>query len=449
MSLPWNRDTATGLLQRTGFGATTAEVDRAVADGRDRTIDRLLSWETISTAPLDAVLAPYGFNFTNVEDNSYEQYVALRQWWMLRMMHSPRQLEEKLTLFWHMHFATSSDKVDILALLYQQNQIFRTKGGGRFGDLLLAVSRDPAMLIWLDNDTNVKESPNENFAREVMELFTMGIGHYTQTDVTEAARAFTGWTFHPDNYQYVFDASVHDEGTKQLLGRSGNLTGEDAISIIAARAETASYMTRKLARFFLGNDPSPPLSAQLESTFTSSGGDIKQIVRTILRSEDCDASIAGRSLIKSPVEMVVSAMRMLGVSSTAEYLSEYASLSGQSLFAPPNVSGWKTGLNWFNTGSYLARMNFGNDLASSREDDAMFRWNPNALFGGASATPAQLIDAAAAKLAMRSPSGALRSGLLDYLRPAGDPLPWNDQTADEYGRGIVHLLLASPEFQLQ
>jgi uncharacterized protein (DUF1800 family) len=173
MAVPWTREVAARFIQKLGFGPTPDQLTQAVREGRAATTDRFLSDDTIPTTTLDNKLASYRFDFTTLDPNRYELVVGLQRWWYLRMIYSPRQFEEKLTLFWHMHFATSAVKVAFAPLLYAQNQIFRTLGRGRFGDLLLSASKDPAMLVWLDNDTNVKDHPNENFAREVMELFTM------------------------------------------------------------------------------------------------------------------------------------------------------------------------------------------------------------------------------------------------------------------------------------
>src|SRR5262249_43799348 len=182
MTQIWDRKRAAHLYRRAGFGGLAEELDFAVSEGRERAVSRLVDYGAISTADLDAYLSLYGFDLDGYNDVPYDRFLNLLRWWYFRMQLTPRPLEEKMTLFWHGHFATSIQKVGVPQLMYAQNQIFRTQGMGKFGDLLLAVSRDPAMLLWLDNASNVKTAPNENFAREVMELFTMGVGHYTQQD---------------------------------------------------------------------------------------------------------------------------------------------------------------------------------------------------------------------------------------------------------------------------
>jgi uncharacterized protein (DUF1800 family) len=377
----------------------------------------------------------------------------LQRWWYLRMVYSPRQFEEKLTLFWHMHFATSAVKVDLAPLLYAQNQIFRNLGRGRFADLLLNVSKDPAMLVWLDNDTNVKDHPNENFAREVMELFTMGINRYTQKDVTEAARAFTGWTVNPDTYSFVFEPGAHDDGFKTLLGRTGNLTAEDAIAILAARNETIDFVSRKLARFFLGSDPSPALADRMRSAWLATQGRIKDVVSEIVTSDDMDRSLATPQHVKTPTEFIVGAIRAIGTDTDASSLPDMGYMGGQGLFLPPNVAGWPGGLRWINTGSYLARMNFANMLTASRvaPDAADFAWNTPLVFGSMRVSTADdLLGQTADRLGMAPPSGPTRAAFLAFIaKSAGSPFQWSSEVADRTGRGLLHLLLSSPEYQLQ
>jgi uncharacterized protein (DUF1800 family) len=352
-----------------------------------------------------------------------------------------------------MHFATSAVKVPLAPLLYAQNQIFRSLGRGRFADLLLAVSKDPAMLVWLDNDTNVKDHPNENFAREVMELFTVGINQYTQLDVTEAARAFTGWTLNPDTYAFVFDGVAHDEGRKTLLGNSGNLTGEDAIAILATRNETIDFVSRKLARFFLGFDPSPALAGRMRSTWLATQGRIKEVVREIVTSDDMDRSLASPQQVKTPSEFLVGAIRAIGTDTDATLLPDFGYVAGQGLFLPPNVAGWPGGLRWINTGSYLVRMNFADLLTISRRapDAADFAWDTSLVFGSMRISSADdLLDQTAARLGMEVPSGPTRTALLAFImQSAGAPFQWSPEVADRTGRGLLHLLLSSPEYQLQ
>jgi uncharacterized protein (DUF1800 family) len=449
----WTRETATRFFQKAGFGPAPGDVDRALAEGAEATIQRLLNDDRLPTSELDARLASYHFDFTTLDGMNYDLFVGLQRWWYLRMLYSPRQLEEKLTLFWHMHFATSYEKVDLAPLLYAQNNIFRRLGRGLFGDLLLNVSKDPAMLVWLDNDTNVREHPNENFAREVMELFTLGIGHYSQRDVTEAARAFTGWTFNPDTYAFYFDTASHDEGTKTVLGTTGSLRGEDVVALLAARSETAEFLAAKLARFFVGLTPSPALIATLRNAYLSSGGSIRMMLDALFHSEDFLLSLTVPRQVKTPTELMIGALRALGVQTDATPIPDFGFLAGQAVYLPPNVAGWKGGLRWINTGSYLVRMNLANELASSRPGNpgASLPWDPALFFTGATIRSADdLIDTTADRLGMPRPVSSPRQALLTFVAGAtAVPFTWNRETADRAGRGLVHLLLASPAAQLQ
>ena len=463
-SLSWNRPRAAHLYRRAGFGGLPEELDLAVASGREATVDRLVNFEQVSTAPLDAVLSQFDFDLESYyqpgSDPRGQQFGRLYFWWVLRMIHTPRPLEEKMTLFWHGHFTTSNAKIDSPVLLYRQNQLYRAQGMGRFGEFLVAASTEPAMLEWLDNAANVKDAPNENFARELMELFTMGRGHYTQKDVTEAARALTGWTFTGDrdvDFQFIFEPSIHDDGVKEFLGTQGNYTGDDICAILAARPETASFVTRKIAGFFLGHDPSPPLARRLTDVYFASQGEVRQIVREILLSDDFDESADQADMIKSPTEFLVGAVRSVGAldavgaggdlgATSAQLVAEMGPGLGQFLFQPPNVAGWKGGRDWINTGSYLLRSFSAARLAWGDYTD---RWDLDLFLAGQSFdTPDAFIDFLAERLNMALPPAALRQALRDYMTKSGTYI-WNSISPHQFGRAALHMLMSSPEYQLQ
>ena len=457
----WDRSRAAHLYRRAGFGGTSEELDRAVSLGREGAVSYLVDYDRISTAELDAYLDLFGFDLDKWADDGLlrnQKGGFLPRWWFLRMQHGPRPLQEKMTLFWHNHFATSMNKVFFPELMYAQNQIFRNLGMGRFGDLLLEVSRDPAMLVWLDNEVNVKGSPNENFAREVMELFTMGHGNYTQLDVTESARAFTGWTINrQQQFRFYYDPYTHDDGIKLFLGRYGNFKPEDIIGILAQRTETAVFISLKLARLFLGGDPSPALAQALQDLFVSSGGNIREIVRAILLSDDFDQTADAPDMIKSPIELVVGAYRSLGAESDAADFQIYSNGMGQVPFFPPNVAGWKGGRTWIQTQAYINRISFAYATLheSDRQGDvaanANFRWDIGRFFEGKSfANADELIDYLVDRLGMVSPSETLREALRGFLA-ADDPFAWTPDLFDyDYlGRNALYLLMSSPEYQLQ
>jgi uncharacterized protein (DUF1800 family) len=450
----WDRRRASHLYRRAGFGATAAELDLAVSAGRHASVARLVDFEDIPTTELDKLLASPDFDFSSEadDDHPYDQFLALRRWWFLRLIYTPRPLEEKITLFWHGHFATSIDKVGYNVLMYRQNQIFRSLGMSKFKDLLHAVSRDPAMLIWLDNDTNVKDAPNENFAREVMELFTLGRGNYTQKDVTEAARAFTGWTIDGDTLQFTFDTDSHDDGVKSFLGHSGKFTGDDICAILADRPEAAAFIGDRLSRFFLGQPPRTALALRLHDVYFATGGQIRELVRAILLSDDFGEAADHSDEFKSPMEFLVGGLRSLSSQTDASSLGDYAALAGQAMYEPPNVAGWKAGASWINTGTYFVRMNFANALSSARTDgDGYgFTWNTNTFFEGRHfVTPDGLINFVADRLNMPRVSDPLRAALKTYLAAGGVAFSWSADFADQRGRGLLHLMMASPDYQLQ
>ena len=310
------------------------------------------------------------------------------------------------------------------------------------------------MLIWLDNASNVKDAPNENFAREVMELFTMGVGNYGQADVTEAARAFTGWTIDAENRnRYVFDPSVHDDGLKVFLGTVGYYRGEDIIHILSQRPATAAFLTAKLARFFLGRDPSAALWQRLQDVYASTSGILREVVRAILLSDDFDRTSQAPDMIKSPVEFIIGASRALGFEydqdwGYAFYLME---IMGMALFRPPNVGGWKGGTAWARTDAYLFRMTFGfRYLAYPSPWGEYSNWNFSRFFEGRDfQTADELIDFVADRLNLVEVSDVLRDALHLYLEPEGQPFAWTTTSHDGPGRGAAYLLLVSPECQLQ
>jgi uncharacterized protein (DUF1800 family) len=268
-------------------------------------------------------------------------------------------LTEKMTLFWHNHFVSAEQKVREPALMYRQNQLLRRYAIGDFGTLLHEVARDPAMVIYLDSASNRKGQPNENFAREVMELFTLGEGHYTEQDIKEAARAFTGWSIDPDTGQFVFRRFQHDDGQKTVLGRSGNLNGDDVLDILLAQPRTAEHVVEKLWREFVSPTPDAAQVKRVAGAFRDSRYDTRVALRALLTSDAFYAPENRASLVKSPVDLVVGTLRQFRFS-TGEMLPFAFTLAqlGQNLFAPPNVKGWPGGEAWINSTTLLARKQF-------------------------------------------------------------------------------------------
>jgi uncharacterized protein (DUF1800 family) len=377
------------LLRRAGFGASPAEREEYLALGFEASVDRLLHPETI---PDDGAL-DREFDALVADAELQKGMTTLR--WLYRMTHSPRPLEEKLAFFWHDHFATSVEKVKSEAQMWRQYELFRSRGLGRFEELTVEVARDPAMLFWLDNWQSHKEAPNENFGRELLELFTLGIGNYSEADVKAASRAFTGWTLDVwgeraqqgetaanedlteeerqalkkmmmmelrDNAAFLFWPVWHDESEKTFLGQTGNWNGEDIVRIATGDPACARFVAGKLFAFFVWDQPDKATVAPYAAVFTETGGDIRETLRAIFLSADFVSDRAYRAKVKSPVEFVVGAMRGLGGWLGARQLLGVLQSMGQVPFAPPHVGGWPSGLAWAGPSAAFARVNLINAL---------------------------------------------------------------------------------------
>ena len=287
-----------------------------------------------------------------------ENLSDLRYRWIQRMAFGPRPLQEKLTLFWHGHFATSGQKVKNATAMWQQNEIFRRYGSGNWLVLLTAVSKDPAMMFWLDQAQSRKQHPNENFAREVMELFTLGEGYYTEKDITEAARAYTGWSIEPVTLKYIWRPNMHDYSPKTIFGRTGNYTGDDVLKMIVAQPQAARFITKKLWTFFGAENPPDQLMDSLATVFRTGGNFFKPVLRAMFTCEDFYSPAVMRQQVKSPVQWLISTVRTLERElPPAQYCSNILRQLGQDLLMPPNVKGWDGGLSWITTNNLLLRYN--------------------------------------------------------------------------------------------
>jgi hypothetical protein len=359
----WDLKWAAHLYRRAAFGASPAELKEAVDKGYPATLDLLLNGKPDADSLTKAIVAVGKSAATR--NNAFE----LRSWWLYCMMNSAQPLLEKMTLFWHNHFATSIAKIQNASLMFAQNALLREHALKKFGPFLQAMSKDVAMIKWLDNDSNLKNHPNENYAREVMELFSLGVGNYTETDVREAARAFTGW--HTNGVQFDYNTQFHDDGEKTVLGAKGAWNGEDVLETLLKQPCCAEFLSRKLYRYFVSEKENPPaaLIAPLAERLRKNDYDIGDLVRTILSSCHFFSGYAFRQKIKSPVEFVLGAVRSIVAEVgkeeevvKPEYLVAKTEVMGQQLFAPPNVKGWPGGQSWLNTSTVLARVNFGQAL---------------------------------------------------------------------------------------
>jgi uncharacterized protein (DUF1800 family) len=367
------------LMKRAGFGADREELERRCQIGYEETVEELLDPKNSDIPAFDP-------------DTLYRHHPAMENpggnplngqaEWMYRIINTPRPLEEKMALFWHHVFATGNSKVDHCAVVMKQVDLFRSFGLGSYKDLLLMVSKDPAMIFWLDNNQNHKDAPNENWGRELLELFSMGQGNYTELDVKETARAFTGWTIEPSlprmpfqrylwNFMYLEED--HDNGEKIFLGYRGNFNGEDIIDIICRQPATARFIARHLYNFFVEDEvqvPSwldiPPkdnvaINILSEALFNS-GYDIQKTLRVLFNSAFFKNPKIWNSKVKSPAELVASTMRLIDAHRSPRpgigVIGLEPGYQGQALLDPPSVEGWHTGKEWIDSGALLRRINF-------------------------------------------------------------------------------------------
>jgi uncharacterized protein (DUF1800 family) len=372
-------DDARHLLNRTSFAAQPKEINDYTKLTRAQAVDRLLA-ETRRQA---AYPAP---EWAKTYERAYrpemtpeqrkevqrreqvERALELRAWWTAEMLSTPTPLTEKMTLFWHNHFATSQAKVRIASLMYRQNVLLRQHALGNFAVMLRDVSKDPAMLIYLDTAQNKKGAANENFAREVMELFTLGEGNYTEQDVKEVARALTGWSVDQDVGEFRFRRAQHDDGVKTIFGESGKFTGDDVVTLLLKRPQTSEFIVGKLWREFVAPEINGAEVKRIARVFRDANYEIKPMLRELLLSEDFWSAKNRAVLVKSPVDLVVGSLRQFQfeVEDPAPFAVIMRQL-GQDLFGPPNVKGWPGGEAWLNTTTLLARKGFANRLFRADE----------------------------------------------------------------------------------
>lgn len=342
------------LLRRTAFGYRVSEWKYWADLGEHRALDALVDYEStpdhIPHLPTDsygALVAP--------QDTD-----ALKRYWLFRFCETKRPLEETMTLFWHGHFATSDYKVQNPSMEYRQHQLFRKHAMGNFRELMGAIATDPAMLVWLDGNNSTKKAPNENFSRELLELFSMGVdGGYTEKDVKEGAKAFTGWSYDDDRAKLTFHPDRYNPEKKEYLGHSGPIDIEQTLDIVAAHPSTAKFISRKLFEYFVHDDPSKEEMDRLCKIYFDTHYSIRELVRGVLTTPSFYSKKALYSRIKMPVQFTVMTVKTLDVPyKWMNDMQSYADTMGQQLYNPPNVKGWKMGASWINTNTMTARLNF-------------------------------------------------------------------------------------------
>jgi len=415
-------------------------LNQFTAMGVSATVDYLVDFEKIDDSALENRLSGINLNLDNLVD--------LQRWWFLRMIYTKRPLQEKMVLFWHGLLTSGYSKVGRGPYMYAQNQTLRKLCVGRYSDLLKAIARDPAMLIWLDSQINKKAAPNENFARELMELFTMGVGNYGEGDVRESARAFTGWLI--SQGVFYFNFNQHDVGSKFFLGSNGNFDGDDIIDIILKQPVTAEFISHKLFSFFAYDNPSPEVVSRLANSLRESNYNIKEVVRQILTSPEFYSVKAYRAKIKSPAELVAATIRTLNIETDAAGLPGFGDRMGQSLFNPFDVQGWPGGAVWLNSNTLLQRLNFANTVSIARSGN--FQFNPLETTRRLSLSAADKVINHFTDLLL---DGNVSDEEISILKAFGSALDipgglssGTSPAIDERLRSLIYLILALPDYQL-
>jgi uncharacterized protein (DUF1800 family) len=427
---PWDLSRVVHLHRRAGFAATWGEIRRDLKDGPKASVERLLA----GTA---SAHAPDGFAAT--ADLLADAAVAasdlgrLKAWWLYRVLFGPDPLGEKLTLLWHNHFATSNAKVRDAGAMRRQNDVFRRLARAPFADLLNAAVRDPALLAYLDAPANRKGHPNENLARELMELFTLGVGHYTEADVKEAARALTGWTV--EDGAFAEAAGRHDDGDKTLLGKTGKWTGSDLVGLLLAHPATGRRLAWRLCDAFFGEKAVPPEAVRLlGDEMRRRNLDVGWAVGAILRSKLFFAAANVRTRVLAPVEFVAGAARALELFDpppSTLALADWCGRLGQDLFEPPNVGGWPGGRSWIDPRAMIGRANFAHALLEGPGVGRSAAFDPAAL---------------ARKHGTAEEEAGVFCARLLYGSEPDDA--WRRRLAAARGRDGVALLLTAPEGQV-
>ena len=446
---PWDIKKVGHLYRRAGFGATHSELLQGVKDGHEKTIAKLLNG---SAADPD-------FDRTSEFMASERSMpagtagVQLAAWWLDRMIRSPHPLREKIALFWHNHFATSIAKVANARYMLGQYRLVYTHALGSFRELLREMSFDPAMLIWLDAKESKKGKPNENYARELMELFSLGIGHYTERDIREAAKAFTGYDVKYG--KMTFTEKEHDGSSKSVLGKSGDFKGADIVEICLAQAACPRFLTRKLYAYLV-SDTDVPTAEELEplaQMYKASGYDTGKLVETILRSNRFFSSAVYRTKVKAPVDFAVGIVRGLEGNVGPLNLANAMASLGQVLFAPPSVKGWDGGAAWLNAQTLLFRQNLALSLTSTEDTRFGRRCDPVVVLAKhGKASDADAVSFFLDVFLQGDVAPDARTKLLDYLaksKTAKYPPFWSAEEVQQHRmRTVAHLTLTLPEFQL-
>lgn len=431
---------AAHLLRRAGFSGTPQEVQRYAAMRAGDAAGTLLALPSPhSVAPPPEALV----NGPLARHQVRESLSALQLWWLNRMLATPAPLQEKMTLYFHGHF-TSRATGRFPRITYNQNALFRDYATGNLRELTRAVSKDAAMLVFLDGANNVAEHPNENYARELMELFTLGVDNYTEEDVRESARAWTGWRVDRRGDRVFFNPRLHDDGRKIFLGRTGDFTGDDIVDIIFDHAQCSRFFATSLLNFFVYNDPEPELVDRVAELIHRHNYELAPVLGTLFASNVFYSRRAYRALVKSPVEFVVGTYKTLGLSAVNESALAALQQMGQQLFFPPSVAGWPGGQNWLTSSTMIARQNFLTRLLGS-QTLAASSW-----LHGLPLAPANAAQMLGDRLLQGDVAPASLFELEGYLSGTGSEAlaSLSVENYDQRVSGAVYLTMATPAYQL-
>ena len=488
----WNRQTAAHLLNRAAFGGTPKEIEAAYKKGLAGAVESLVDvdpdgarvppplWahpRNIRAERMEIKSArDQGQNFRakarEIRIMEGEDLLDLRRWWLDRMISSPAPLLEKMVLFWHGHFATSAQKVRDAYWMWRQNETLRRNALGNFATLVKEISRDPAMMIYLDLQQSRSEHPNENWARELMELFTVGIGNYTEDDVRSAARAFTGYRINFTTQQFRFAPMQQDSGSKTFMGHTGALNGDDVIDVLIQKKACAQFIGKKLWRFLVEDEPSQEIVDVVSSRIRAHNFEMRPLLREVFSSAEFYSDRVRGAQIKSPVQYIVQTTKLLETGLPSPMVAQNAMRQmGQILFAPPNVKGWDGGKAWIATSTLLFRYNLANYLINGdsmlpaaatgrtkptdpgfrravqqqqlaeqtkREPIEVSKLVPDEL----RSRPEELVDLLSTRLFQTRPSKKTTDTFVEFLNAR------RPDTSDATMRELLHLMMSTPQFQL-
>ncbi len=449
------------LMRRAGFGTTLTELEEYVKKGYENVVEDLVEPERCPPIGEDILDRYFG-----------ESEAGYRTTWMYRMINSPRPLEEKMALFWHHVFATGVGKNQHMLASANQIDMLRRLGLSNMREILLALSKDPAMIFWLDNNENRKGEPNENYGRELLELFSMGVGNYTEDDIKDCSRAFTGWTFtqppplYPQGFypaHFVLIEEEHDNGEKTFLGHTGNLNGDDIIDIIVQQPACAKFISRHLYNFFVADEPqvpswnvTPPQDPDaidtLSNAFLDSDGDIRHVVRTLFNSDFFKE--ARFKKVKSPTELVTGILKLVGTYQKPELgMGKYpgaTALMGQELLNPPTVEGWHTGKEWIDGGTLTERINFSVGELSDPSKPGIEQIISRLKTNGTALSPDEFVDRCLELVGPLDVGDTTRESLTRLAASQGDLNIGADDAAEENNARVVRMLqliVSSREYQ--